>query len=81
MLSVTARPTAVSLSPRELQVLELLRAGLTSKEIAGHLAVSYWTVRTHIDRARGRYGARTLPELLARHARAQGRAREEPRTT
>lgn len=39
-----------SLSPREIEVLELLSKGYAYKEIAADLGVSYSTVHTHIER-------------------------------
>jgi DNA-binding NarL/FixJ family response regulator len=47
-LSFSGRP-AVELTSREWQVLELLRDGLTTKEIAERLFISRVTVRTHIS--------------------------------
>lgn len=38
------------LSPRETEILDLLSQGLTYKEIAHRLGVSYSTVHTHIER-------------------------------
>ena len=40
---------AVLLTPREWDVLELMRAGLTTAEIAERLFVSATTVRTHVS--------------------------------
>jgi DNA-binding NarL/FixJ family response regulator len=40
---------AVELTSREWQVLELLRAGLTTGEIADQLVISRVTVRTHVS--------------------------------
>ena len=37
------------LSPRELQVLELVAAGRTNKEIAAHLDISNQTVKNHVS--------------------------------
>jgi DNA-binding NarL/FixJ family response regulator len=39
-----------TLSPREIEVLELLSKGFAYKEIAAELNVSYSTVHTHIER-------------------------------
>jgi DNA-binding CsgD family transcriptional regulator len=37
------------LSPREIEVLELINSGLSNKDIAGKLFVSLSTVKTHIN--------------------------------
>ena len=47
----TASPTVPLLSTRELQVLDLLRMGLTSDEIGDRLFISRNTVKTHTSRA------------------------------
>ena len=47
----TAPPTVPLLSTRELQVLDLLRTGLTSDEIGERLFISRNTVKTHTSRA------------------------------
>ena len=39
-----------ALTPRQLQLLELVADGLTNKEIAEHLNVSQFTVKNHISR-------------------------------
>lgn len=39
-----------NLSPREIEVLEMLAKGFAYKEIAAELGVSYSTVHTHIER-------------------------------
>jgi Response regulator containing a CheY-like receiver domain and an HTH DNA-binding domain len=77
MLSMTARRPAVSLTPRQLEILELLRAGLAPKEIAGRLDLSTWTVRHHIEDARKRTETRSTNHLVAVFART----REKRRTT
>lgn len=41
--------TPVSLSDRELQIIELVAAGLTNQEIAGKLEISKRTVDNHIS--------------------------------
>ncbi|HTM17404.1 MAG TPA: response regulator transcription factor [Terracidiphilus sp.] len=38
-----------SLSPREIQILEMVSRGFTNKEIAGALQISHYTVRNHIN--------------------------------
>ncbi|MGV6800973.1 MAG: response regulator transcription factor [bacterium] len=42
--------TALAISPREYQVLELLAEGHSNKEIARHLCVSPNTIKTHLAR-------------------------------
>jgi DNA-binding NarL/FixJ family response regulator len=54
-----------SLSVRELQVLELLREGRTTKEIAGQLQLSARTVDIHRANLKKKLGLRTGAELIA----------------
>ncbi len=42
-------PETESLSPREVQVLELLAKGFAYKEVASDLSISYSTVQRHIE--------------------------------
>jgi DNA-binding CsgD family transcriptional regulator len=59
------RRVAAALSPRESEVVELLRRGLRSKEIGGALGTSPNTVRNQIWRMMARVGAGTRAELIA----------------
>lgn len=43
-------PETESLSPREVEVLELLVKGFAYKEVAGELNISYSTVQRHIEK-------------------------------
>lgn len=54
-----------ALTPRELEVLQLLAGGLTGAEIARRLVISPETVRTHIRNAMDKRGARTRAHLIA----------------
>jgi DNA-binding NarL/FixJ family response regulator len=54
------------LTPREADVLELLRAGRSNGEIAAALHISIETVRTHARRIYRKLGVRTRRELAAR---------------
>lgn len=36
------------LTPREFEVVRLATKGLRNKEIAAHLSISEWTVKTHL---------------------------------
>jgi DNA-binding CsgD family transcriptional regulator len=60
-------PTAgTTLSARESEIVDLLRLGLRSREIAGALGTSTNTVRNQIWRLMARLGAGTRGELIAR---------------
>jgi DNA-binding CsgD family transcriptional regulator len=59
-------PTAADgLSPREMQVLRLLAAGESNKEIAAALAVSVATAERHIANLYGKIGARGRADAIA----------------
>lgn len=81
LVSLRRAPAVGDLSPRELQVAELLGRGLTPKEIGGRLQLSTWTVRDHLERARLRLGARTNHELVALLARSRARNGGRTETT
>lgn len=53
----------VALSPRELDVLALVAAGRTDKEIAQSLVISIATVRSHLDRIRQKTGCHRRTEM------------------
>jgi len=55
---------SLGISPRELQVLEQLAAGLSNKEIADKLHVSPHTVKTHVARLYEKLGARRRTEAI-----------------
>ena len=55
------------ISTRETQVLELLARGWSDKEIANELAISVWTVHSHLKRIFGKFGVRTRTEAVVRH--------------
>ncbi len=53
------------LSPREMQILDLLADGLNGQAIAKHLFLSPETVRTHVRNATTKLGARTRVQAVA----------------
>lgn len=57
---------ALGISPRELDVLREIAAGLSNKEIARRLAVSPNTVKTHVARLYEKLGARRRTDALRR---------------
>ena len=65
-----ARPTAAALTGREHEVLTLISAGRTNRQIAGQLYISEKTVSVHVSNILGKLGARSRTEAaaLARHA-------------
>ena len=54
----------LGISERELEVLELLAAGRSNKEIANRLAVSPNTVKTHIAKLFGKLEVRRRTEAI-----------------
>jgi DNA-binding CsgD family transcriptional regulator len=63
---IRARHRALGLTARELEVLDLVRIGMTNIEIAGTLVVSPTTVRSHLEHAFAKLGAHTRTEAIAR---------------
>ena len=57
------------MSPRMRQVLALLSAGASEKEVAAALALSTHTVHDYIKQLHRAFGVRSRSELLARTAR------------
>ena len=51
--------TLSDLTPRELEVLQLLLAGKTNKEIAQQIAISAKTVEFHLDHIYTKLGVRS----------------------
>ena len=63
-----ARIEALGITPRELEVLQLVAEGLSTREMADRLYVSENTVKTHISRVLDKLGAsrRTQAVQLAK---------------
>ncbi len=64
-----AAPPDEHLTPRELEVLQLLARGLTNKAIAARLQISEHTVKFHIGSIMGKLGAESRTEAVAIAAR------------
>ena len=57
------------LTPREVQVLELLAEGLANKAIAVRLQISDQTVKFHVSSISGKLGARNRTDAVRRAVR------------
>jgi DNA-binding NarL/FixJ family response regulator len=53
-------------SPREAQIMALIERGLSDKQIALSLGVSYRTIRTHLERLFKDHGLHNRASALAR---------------
>lgn len=62
-------PPVETLTPREVQVLELVAEGLPNKAIAERLGISDQTVKFHIASITGKLGAANRTEAVRRAAR------------
>ena len=58
------RLQALGITPRELQILELIAAGLSNREIAAQAFVSENTVKTHSSRVFEKLGARRRTQAV-----------------
>ena len=58
------------LSPRELEILELLSGGITNKQIASRLGISAATVRTHLGRIYEKLHVQGRTEAVTRYLKA-----------
>jgi len=63
---VTVRPTAESLTAREIEVLQLMARGLTNRQIGRQLKISEHTVKFHAGSVLGKLNARSRAEAVAR---------------
>lgn len=53
-------------TPKERQVLQLIAEGMSSKEIAAHLAISFHTVESHRKSLRTKFAARNIAEVITK---------------
>ncbi|MBV7334305.1 response regulator transcription factor [Chloroflexi bacterium TSY] len=58
------------LTPRELEVLQLVAEGLPNKTIARHLNISEHTVKFHLNAILGKFNASSRTEAVVRATRA-----------
>jgi DNA-binding CsgD family transcriptional regulator len=55
-----------NLTARELEVLGLMAAGQTTKELAYNLGISFKTAACHRNRILGKFGAHNTAEVISR---------------
>jgi len=60
-----AEPLVESLTPREIEVLQLIGQGLSNRAIAERLAISEHTAKFHVNAILGKLGAQTRAEAVA----------------
>ena len=60
--------TSLGVTPRETEVLGLVSAGLSNKDIAARLYLSHRTVEKHIESLLRKTGARSRTQLATAHA-------------
>lgn len=65
----TPEPPAEDLTPREVEVLQLLAQGLTNKAIAQRLAISDHTVKFHVNAIMTKLNAQSRTEAVVRASR------------
>ena len=71
LAAASARPAFQTLSEREVQVLRLVAAGLTNREISQRLFLSEGTVKNHVSKVLERLGLRDRTQA-ALYARDRG---------
>jgi DNA-binding NarL/FixJ family response regulator len=64
--AMTELPASELLTPRELEILNEIRAGRSNKTIARTLGISLHTVKFHIESLLRKLGARTRAEAVAK---------------
>ncbi len=57
------------ITPKEKEVLQLLAEGLSTKEIAGRLFISFHTVESHRKNLRFKFEAKNSTELIMKAMR------------
>lgn len=63
-------PPAEPLTPREIEVLELVAQGLPNKTVAARLRISDQTVKFHLSTISGKLGAINRTDAVRRAVRA-----------
>jgi len=77
---VAPGPALAALSSRELEVAQLIAAGMTNAEIAERLGIRTATVKDHVHRILERLGVRSRQHVVALVVADLGRASRDART-
>lgn len=59
-------PADIGLSARQVEIIRMVASGLVNKQIADVLAISEWTVSTHLRRIFARLGVDTRAAMVSR---------------
>jgi two-component system nitrate/nitrite response regulator NarL len=70
LVSAASEYEIESLTPREMEALEMLAEGLSNKEIAARLHISAHTAKFHVNSILGKLGAGTRTEAVIRGLRS-----------
>ena len=54
------------ITPKEREILQLIADGLSSKQIAERLSISFYTVQTHRKNMLAKMGVKNTPELIVK---------------
>lgn len=66
-----AQLTSAGLTKREIEVLEFMELGLSNREIAGRMGLSYFTIRHHVSSVLGKLHVESRTEAVARAVRCR----------
>lgn len=66
------------LTPREAQIVELIAGGAGNKQVAVRLAISEWTVGTHLRRIFVKLGVRSRAAMVYRYTVDRGTRPDRP---
>lgn len=69
--------TQVNITSTEIKVLELMRRGMTNREIADELKRSVFTIKVHVEHILSKTGARNRAHVCAMYFRVEFIAQRE----
>ena len=60
------KPKEINITPRELEVIKLLRRGYSSRQVASQMKISFNTVETHRKKILKKFKAKNTPEMIGK---------------